>query len=215
MNAKIFIEINKFDKWAQTQSDITQDDRGGEWECGYDSWDDIYQAFANYLKTSDPTQWTSKEKELLLYIIARDNEMEHLSSILDEQALVTLTREAIINGHRDDKWQLAVQLNRLTDKHLATTLMDSLVNDEDEYVNRRALMGLAELQSDRVEGYAEVFWSRNKYGDMDEYQKMAVLHALSVTKSKNLEDYIRKAKEDGREHLVNLATKIEDGKNYR
>jgi hypothetical protein len=215
MNAKIFIEINKFDKWAQTQSDIAQDDRGGEWECGYDNWDDIYQAFENYLKTSNPTQWTSKEKELLLYIIARDNEMEHLSSVLDEQALVTLTREAIINGHRDDKWQLAVQLNRLTDKHLATILLDSLVNDEDEYVNRRALMGLAELQSDKVEGYAEVIWSRNKYGDMDEYQKMAVLHALSVTKSKNLEDYIRKAKEDGREHLVNLATKIEDGKNYR
>jgi hypothetical protein len=105
MTNHIFFEIDKFDQWAQTQSDIPQDDRGGEWECDYNKWDIIYQAFENYLKTTDPTQWADNEKERLLYIIARDNEMEHLASILTEQALITLTKEAIVKGHRDDKWQ--------------------------------------------------------------------------------------------------------------
>jgi hypothetical protein len=112
----------------------------------------------------------------------------------------------------NDKWQLAVQLNRLTDKHLAITLLDTLVKDEEEYVNRRALMALAELQSDRVEGYAEEFWNRNKYGYIDEYQKMAVLYALKTINSKLLDSYIRKAREDGREYLVNSANEIEGTK---
>ncbi len=151
----------------------------------------------------------TREKEQLLYIIARDNESEYLSDQLNETALITLTKQAIASGHRDDKWQLAIQLYKLSDQALAITFLEAFVNDEDEYVNRRALMELGKLNSDKVEMYAALFWTRNKYGDMDEYQKMAVLDALKAINSKQLEKYIKLAKEDGRKYLVDSAIKIE------
>jgi Na+/phosphate symporter len=209
MSDFLFIEIDKFDAWARSQYNISQDDIGGEWECDYTEWYKIYSAFENFLIKADPNNWTDKEKERLLYIIARDNESEYLSDLLNEAALIILTKQAIDSGHIDDKWQLAIQLFKLSDRLLATTFLEAFVNDEDEYVNRRALMELAKLNSDKVEIYAELFWNRNKYGDMDEYQKMAVLNSLKTINSKQLDKYIKLAKQDGRKYLVESAIKIE------
>jgi len=205
----LFIEIDKFDSWAQTQYSIPQDDIGGEWECSYEQWDKIYSAFETFLSKTVPSKWSEKDKERLSYIIARDNEIGQLVDTLPEKALVVLTKYALENGHRDDKWQLATHLHKLSDKELAATFLETLVNDEDEYVNRRALMELAKLKSDKVEYYAELFWNRNKYGDMDEYQKMAVLGSLKTIGSKQLNKYIEWAKQDGRQYLVKTAIKLE------
>lgn len=213
MQDQLFIEIDKFDHWAQSQYDIPQDDIGGEWECNYEHWDKICTAFERFILNTDPKLWTKKEKERLLYIIARDNELEDLVSILSEQALIILTEESILVGHRDDKWQLATQLYKLSDKQLALAFLEDLVDDEDEYVNRRSLMELAKLHSDKIEIYANLFWTRNKYGEMDEYQKMAVLHSLEAVNSKQLERYIEMAIDDGRPHLVKYAKGIEGKKN--
>jgi len=209
MTDPLFIEINRFDQWAQSQYDIPQNDIGGEWECNYEQWNDIYNAFENFLRETDPNQWSDNEKERLVYIIARDNEIGRLTDILPEPALIVLAKHAIGHGNRDDKWQLATHLHKLSDRQLAETLLDAFVNDEDEYVSRRALMELAKVQSDKVEHYAELFWNRSKYGDMDEYQKMAVLYALKEINSKQLNKYIRLAKQDGRRYLVENAIKIE------
>jgi HEAT repeat protein len=132
-----------------------------------------------------------------------------LAATLPEQALIVLSKYAIRHGNRDDKWQLATHLHRLSDRELAATLLNSFVNDEDEYVSRRALMELAKVQSEKVEYYADLFWNRNKYGDMDEYQRIAVLYALKEINSKQLDKYIRLAKQDGRRYLVENAIKIE------
>ena len=209
MTDPLFIEIEKFDTWAQTQFDTPQDDIGGEWECDFKEWDKIYSAFDNFLIQTDANRWTEKEMGRLLYIIARDNESGHLSDLLNESALIVLTKYAITHGKRDAKWQLAVQLYKLSDSQLATTFLNEFVNDKEEYVNRRALMELAKLKSEKVETYAELFWNRNIYGDMDEYQKMAVLYSLKEINSKQLDKYIQLAKQDGRQYLVQNAIKIE------
>lgn len=213
MNNVLFTEIDKFDKWAQSQFDIPQDDIGGEWECNYDNWESIYETFETFIKTTDPNKLTSTEKERLLYIIARDNEMENLSRLLDEQFLIVLSEYSISYGHRDDKWQLAVQLYKLTDKEKALSLLDKFVNDEEEYVNRRSLMELAKLNSDKVEQYAERFWNKDKYAEMEEYQKIAVLHSLNTINSKFLDHYIQLAKKSGLTYLVKNANEIENEKN--
>ena len=44
MKDQIFIEIDRFDNWAQSQFDEPQDDIGGEWECTYLNWDDLYKS---------------------------------------------------------------------------------------------------------------------------------------------------------------------------
>lgn len=213
MTNQLFIEIDKFDKWAQSEFDMPQDDIGGEWECNYDNWGFIYKSFEEFINTADPNKLTSNEKDRLLYILARDNEMENLSRILGEQFLIILAEHSISYGHRDDKWQLAVQLYKLTDKKKALSLLDKFVNDEEEYVNRRSLMELAKLKSDTVEYYAERFWHKDKYAEIEEYQKIAVLHSLNTIKSKLLDDYIKLAKKSGLKYLMQNANKIETEKN--
>src|ERR1043166_2327059 len=102
MSDPLFTEIDKFDQWAQSQYNTPQDEIGGEWECDYPDWTNLYTAFEAFLNKTDPSHWNHTEKERLLYIIARDNETEHLASLLPEQALIVLTRQSIEDGHRDD-----------------------------------------------------------------------------------------------------------------
>jgi len=130
MTNPLFIEIEKFDQWAQSQYNIPQDDIGGEWECNYEQWNNIYTVFEDFLHETEPSHWSHKEKERLLYIIARDNEIGRLAATLPEQALI-------------------------------------------------------------------------------EYQRIAVLYALKEINSKQLDKYIRLAKQDGRRYLVENAIKIE------
>ncbi|MHA4847877.1 hypothetical protein ACX0G7_27165 [Flavitalea antarctica] len=210
MRHKIFAEIDKFDLWAQSQFDIPQEELGGEWECDYDHWEAIYESFEALINVTDPNKLTSYEKERLLYIIARDNEMEHLSSLLDGQFLIVLSEYAISKGHREDKWQLAVQLYKLADKGKAVSLLEKFVNDDEEYVNRRSLMELAKLDADKVESYAEIFWNKEKYADIEEYQKIAVLHSLNVINSPLLDKYIELATQSGQTYLINYAIEIQN-----
>jgi hypothetical protein len=213
MTNQLFTEIDKFDVWAQSQFDIPQDDIGGEWECNYEHWGNIYKSFEEYIRVTDPDKLTTIEKGRLLYIIARDNEMESLARLLDEKFLLVLAEYSILNGQRDDKWQLAVQLYKLTDKEKALSLLEKFVNDEEEYVNRRSLMELAKLKSAHVENLAERFWHKDKYGEMEEYQKIAVLHSLKIINSNLLDNYIALAKQSEQTYLVHNANQIEKEKN--
>jgi len=210
MTDRLFTEIDKFDLWAQSKFDIPQDEIGGEWECDYEKWEDIYKSFENFVLTTNPQILTDTQKDRLLYIIARDNESEYLSGILDNQFLTVLAEHSIFNGQRDDKWQLVVQLYKLTDKQKALILLDKFVNDEEEYVNRLSLIELARLKSEKVEFYAEQFWNKDKYGDMEEYQKIAVLHSLKIINSKLLDNYIELAKQSGQKYLIMNANQIEN-----
>ena len=209
MTDPLFIEIDNFDKWAQSQYSIPQDDLAGEWECNYLHWNKIYASFGIFMANANPALWSDEEKQRLLYIIARDNECEQLAEALPENALIILTKYSLNQGRREDKWQLAIQLHKLSDKQLAADFLETLVNDPDEYVSRRSLMELAKVNPGKIDHYADLFWNRNKYGDMDEYQKIAVLHALKTANSKQLDQYIALAKQDGRQYLVANALELE------
>lgn len=213
MNDNLFIEIEKFNNWAQSHFGKQQDKIGGEWECNYENWSDIYQSFEKFITTTNPNTLTDDQKNNLLYIIARDNETEYLASILNDAFLITLTEQSITNGKKDDKWQLAVQLYKVADKQKASELLEKLVNDDEEYVNRRALMELAKVNSEKTEFYAEKFWNKNRYPEREEYQKMAVLQALHTINSKLLGHYIDLAKKSGQHYLMGLAEKLQQEAN--
>ena len=206
---QLFIEIDKFDQWAKAQFNIPQDEIGGEWECNYDNWTGIYQAFEKFLAITSAESLTQNQKERILYIIARDNDAGYLAGILNEPFLIELTEQAINNGSRDNKWQLAIQLYKLSDRQKALDFLEQLVNDNEEYVTRRALMELAKLKSEKVEFYAEKFWHKDKYGKMEEYQKIAVLHALKTVNSKYLHQYIELALQSGQKYLIENAEQIQ------
>ena len=212
MEHLLFKEIKAFDIWAEALSEIPQEQRGGEWECNYKGWNIIYEQFEDFLKTSTPSGWTNDVKDQLLYIIARDNEMQRLSTDISHSdlAVITLARYAIQNGSSHSKWQLAVILHCLRDRNLAIELLEEFINDHDEYVSRRALLELARLNSDKTEYYCKRAWDNNIHDEMDEYQRIAVLHSLKTVNSPMLSTYLNLAKQDGRKYLVLNAVQIEN-----
>ena len=204
----LFIEIDKFESWAEVMlskpSTIS-----AEWETDYPDWDAIEAHFKDFIRSLPSSRWNSNELSLLEYIIARDNECERLVEDLTDDALIALSEYALIHGEQDSKWQLANALPRIADTQKAIGLIERYVNDAEEYVNRIALMALAKVDPQKAELYCEAHWIRNLYGDLDEYQRMAVLATLKEIGSPLLESYLKLAKEDGRPYLVNLASELE------
>lgn len=63
MEPRLFLEIDKFDKWGQKLFQIPQGNSGGECEFIYNDWRTIYRAFDNFLKTSDSSKGTKYQKD--------------------------------------------------------------------------------------------------------------------------------------------------------
>ena len=111
-------------------------------------------------------------------------------------------------GPPDAKWQLAVRIAGITDRQQAEKLLVQLVQDDNEYVSRRALMSLAEIASDKTEHYCRIAWEK-EVDEMQEYQRIAVLHALFRIQSGLLPHYLQLATKDGRKHLISNLRAIE------
>ena len=209
MEYTLFLEINKFEDWAIAYLDIPQDNRSGEWELDYSDWQTIYECFEEFMRSAPVSSWSLEEIQRLLYIIARDNECERLVEELSDEALIRLSEHALVHGERDSKWQLANALPRIADKERAIDLIEQFVNDPEEYVNRRALMALAMCDAIKAEVYCKKHWDRAIYGEMDEYQRIMILHCLKQISSPSLRHYLELAKNDGRPHLVENAVHLE------
>lgn len=69
-------------------------------------------------------------------------------------------------------------------------------------------MALAAMKSAKTEAYCIEAWNKECYGEMQEYQRIAVLHALFLMQSARLPDYLDLAKKDGRKWLVQNALDI-------
>lgn len=204
----LFIEIDKFEEWAMAM--ISEPSRiSAEWETDYPDWAVIEGHFKDFVHTVPSSRWNSDELSQLEYILARDNECERLVECLTDDALITLSEFALVHGEQDSKWQLADALPKISDTGKAIDLIERFVNDPEEYVNRRALMALAKVDPQKAERYCAAHWTRNLYGENNEYQRMAVLATLKEIASPLLKDYLKLAKEDGRPYLVNLAAELE------
>jgi hypothetical protein len=144
-------EIDAFKAWAATLPE-----HKAEWEVPYFDksgnykWDDIYEAVEQFIEKVPLEEWISEIYDLLLYILARDNEDEVILHFLENypQHLITLASKALTYEDYDAKWQLAYGLSHLKDfKSTAEALLQEFIKDEHEYVRRRALLALEDLQS--------------------------------------------------------------------
>ena len=192
--------IQKFKDWASSYPIAEQT---GEWECDYPDWAEIYTAFANFVEQNDHRQWSPTDMKNVLYILARDNEAEHLIDEIakQEDRLIEVAEAAVNYGERDAKWQIASRLGEAEiDVEVAEIHLLEFLKDADEYVRRRALLALARTGSSQTERWAEIAWNT-----ADEYQRIAALHALHLVSSSRLDEFIALAKQDGREFLVKNA----------
>lgn len=208
----IFAEIKKYKEWAEKLIQNGYKYGYGEWESEYNDWRTIYSEFEIIIKNLTPEQHTKEELMELIYILARDNESEFLADIIKESQewLIYLCEYSFLSDENDARWQLAIRAKYIQDKAISRQLLERYVNDSDEYVNRRALMELAEVLPDKVEYYSRIFWDRDIYGDLSEYQRMAVLEALEKINSELLPKYLEETKKDGSKYLVRFASKIKE-----
>jgi hypothetical protein len=198
-------EVGKFKNWA-TSYPVEQ--RSGEWECNYSEWNEFHAEALAFLTSSSPAEWSESDVHDLLYTIARDNEIEYLVKEVakNSEMLLKLSELAVSSSEVDAKWQLAVQLGTLSNhKHEAEALLLHLVDDQNEYVSRRALLSLGLLKSEKAEALAERAWETGH-----EYQRIAALWVLKNVASSKLADYLHRAKEDGRQYVVQNALEVQE-----
>ena len=203
--ASLTAEINKFKAWAAAYHYAGI----GEWECNYGNWRDLYRVFERFIYHIPFQLWTQETIDLILYAIARDNDIEELIDVVarDPERLIFLAERAVTSTERDAKWQFAVALGRV-DQQLYPTeaLLTRLMDDENEYVRRRALHALADIGSAKVTEMVKPAWESNH-----EYQRMTVLYALWKIDSPLLIEYLEQAMSDGRTYLMNYAQRIRAG----
>src|SRR6266567_7870822 len=198
--ARLADTVSAFRNWADS---LPVEQRVGEWECDYQQWPAITGAFTAFLDSSLPQHWDASIYEPLLYILARDNEMEILKEELIARPahLLALTRVALGSAEQDARWQLADALGSV--ELIAgevEPLLEHLFYDKAEYVSRRALLALARRRSKLAEPLAVRAWATEH-----EYQRMAALEALAASDSPLLSSHLDLALQDGRQHLVSSA----------
>ncbi len=126
-------QVERFQEWATRQTG-----RSGEWETDYSEWAALW-ATAN--QTLAKSSLDESEIALLLYVLARDNESELILEMLLEYPDngMLLARACLGNSEPDARWQILIFLGS-QDGEAAQELLRGLVQDEDEYVRRRALL---------------------------------------------------------------------------
>lgn len=117
----------------------------GEWETEYPNWDKLYYHTADLLKGLSVERWNDELIKDFLYILARDNEVENIIEqlIYLPDQLLSLAKFATTYSDADAKWQVAYGLGEIIEEKLLIRMfLSNFLNDEQEYVRRRASFAL-------------------------------------------------------------------------
>jgi hypothetical protein len=103
-------QVETFKQWA---TGLTG--QYGEWETEYLYWDSLYNAVEEVLGLTPSDEWDTEVFELILYILARDNEVENVLQMLVEQpkVLLPLAHNALLYTDNEAKWQIAYGLGEI------------------------------------------------------------------------------------------------------
>lgn len=201
--AKLERAVAEFQAWAAS---LPGAECSSEWECDYDYWPELWNATAAFLDSSEPRRWDRPTVELLLYVLARDNEMEELKNDLASRPehLLVLAEAGTGSAERDARWQLAAALGCVeADESKVVPLLETYAADGDEYVSRRALIALGQRKAPVAEGLGQRAWDTG-----DEYQRMAALGVFHALGSPLLPTYLKLAEQDGRQYLAGFAKEL-------
>lgn len=197
-------EVNKFRVWALG---YPAQERSGEWECDYPGWSALHAETLLFIAATPFANWSTEEINDVLYAVARDNEIEYLAKVIAKSPdlLLALSKASIDSSEPDAKWQLAVQLGQQPPSvEAAEKLLLKLVNDEDEYVSRRALLSLGAIQSSSAVSLAKRAWTTGH-----EYQRIAALWVIKDCAPEMLQEYVDKAHQDGRHYVIQNAREVQ------
>jgi len=177
-------EVAAFRKWA----DATP--HGDSlWELDYQNWPDLLAASEASLLNDELTE---EQVDLLLFVLARDNEAQQLQEALgnNPRSALILSRAAISRGEAEARWQIADYLGSQPGEE-AREIQRLFLADADEYVRRRALLAMTE-QDPRLAETTALIW----LGAEHEYSRLAALSVLQQVQSSQLQGAIERLRED-------------------
>ena len=176
----------------------------GEWECDYPYWNALRAATFRVIDSYRNGVLPSNVAPALLYVLARDNETEHVCNEIAKhpELLCSLARLALSCDDPDAKWQLAVAVgeSQLSD---AALLLHPYLGDADEYVRRRTLMVYAihsPVDAERI--------ALARLDDEFEYTRMSTLTALHAAGSSSLHSALDRLADDPNGYVRSLVRKL-------
>ncbi|WP_143752138.1 HEAT repeat domain-containing protein [Marinobacter profundi] len=185
-------EIERFKEWA-----VGRESTYGEWECDYENWHDLWEASEETMRRYENESPSDEASSKLLYVIARDNELERLRNTLVEYPGLLRHLASIAHScpEPDAKWQIAVSI---ADAQLpeAADLIRPFLTDSSEYVRRRSLLAIAPFSPSEAEEIAKD-WMTEEY----EYSRIAGLHVLNIVNSEELPLYLKRHEKDCSQHV--------------
>jgi hypothetical protein len=206
-------ELKRFQAWVLVYP-TPKEERSPEWERDYADWPALYAAFTAFAAAVPCQDWSQSTTQQLVFALAHDTDQQGLIGELARHPATLLCLAERVSAMQvpDAAWQIVAALGRLDRSWpQAESLLLRFTQDEDEYVRRRALLALAESGSPHAADpeVTERIWHSG--GDWDVYGRMAVLYALWKLDAPQLEDYLTRADEDGRQRLVDYAARVRAG----
>ncbi len=168
-------ELAKFWEWANMTPDTYNENRGlGEWEAEYPGWDALYKAANDALEQLNQ-EFNHDLAQLLVYALAIDNEAGVVLKSVEEKLETPLrfVRKAVFSDQPQAKWQMAELLGNV-DVEGREKMLLQLINSEDKYVVRRALLSLNKVNRAKAVELAQQY-----VRDTDPFMKLV---AKEITK---------------------------------
>lgn len=192
MTTTLAKEVARFKNWAPSHEGTY-----GEWECDYEHWNELWAATKESMKFYAHELPDIETSNNLLYVIARDNEIEILRKELIKYPVLLrhLARFGVDSSEPYAKWQIAISV---ADAQLedAADLIRPYLTDADEYVRRRSLLAIAPFSPIEAEEVAKT-WMDEDY----EYSRIAGLHILDNVNSDSLLFYLEKHANDPSQYV--------------
>jgi len=183
INSKINFEFQRFREWEKYNN---QNEIYYEYD-EYPHWIDIYTAIK---KIPNDFKLSLDSIKMILYFLARDHESEITLETLQEKPALghLIAKEGVNCIDRDARWQVAVLLGYFKDSKLLVKMIE---NDEEEYVRRRGLLALRDIDKISSEKIAI-----KHLHSIYEYERVVAIDTLNFLSSSYFEKALNTLKND-------------------
>lgn len=175
MSARFQQEVRRAEAWEESRDLMF-----------YPCWQALYQAANDVL---DCSSLSLETLSIVLDALALDDELEHIQDLLRDRPELALQVVTAAPGHPDyrARWQAAVLAGELAPRHI----LNRYLNDEDEYVRRRALLSMRTRLPEIAESIATE-WLDAEH----EYSRMVALDTLYLMESNNFSEAVDQLLDD-------------------
>jgi len=175
-------------KWSNPRSESDE----------YPYFDSIKRAIDGIVDLNEPY-----EMDDLLFLLAFENESEYVLEKIEDNSLLAwkLAETGVSYPDPEARWQIGVLLGGLGGDR-AKKLLAQLCLDDDEYVRRRSLLSLREIDAIAAEKIA-MDWLSSEY----EYSRMVAIDTLFYMKSAKFKSALKRLKNDPSEIVQNRLQK--------